>query len=444
MSMDLDKYNLSEEEKKLTEKALGEIFSGGDSELATSLWYADYKEVPVSIKTFLSDPHYLGQSTGNGELVYRYILDELSHVFSPKGTDIMEVCLTGDTQVKLLDGTTASMEDLYKRQFDGEGKFYVYSFNEDTDAVTVGVAHTIIHNGVKPVYRVTLDNGESFKSTDDHKFLMRDKSWKRVRDLKAGESFMPIVDSVYQYKVVSVEFVGYEEVYDMQVDDCHNFGLYCGVYASNCVTGAIGIGKTSLAIWGLCYLLYRLMCLRDMRTYYRLAGGNVGVAFFNVTLEKSYGVAYNRMQECLKNSPWFLERGHLLGKKHIHYKPDAPIDFVVGSLESHGLGENIYCITGDTNIVTKKGIYPIHSLSNQHVTVLTYNTVTGGMEWSSMAYVIDRGKKDDIYEIELEDGSVFKCTGDHSILVEDANGEQYYKQAQDLVPDDEIVEGSIA
>ena len=41
-----------------------------------------YKEVPVDIDTFISDPMYLGRSTRNGESIYPFWKDKLNEVFN--------------------------------------------------------------------------------------------------------------------------------------------------------------------------------------------------------------------------------------------------------------------------------------------------------------------------------------------------------------------------
>ena len=47
-----------------------------------------------------------------------------------------------------------------------------------------------------PVYRVTLDDGSSFRATDDHLIMQRDGSYRMVRDLKTGDSLMPFHSKV--------------------------------------------------------------------------------------------------------------------------------------------------------------------------------------------------------------------------------------------------------
>ena len=148
-----------------------------------------YESVPVDIDTFLNDPYYLGQIYGNGQ-VYPYWLDALHKVFpNPLYSPYEEVCLSGDTEVDLLDGTTRTMAQLC-RDFQGK-TFWVLAFNMNTKEWEPRQAYAPMPTGVKPVYKITLDNGKSFKATGNHKVLGKDNRWHRVDSLKVGQSLMP-------------------------------------------------------------------------------------------------------------------------------------------------------------------------------------------------------------------------------------------------------------
>lgn len=97
-------------------------------------------------------------------------------------------CASGDTKVKLLDGTVKTMEELYTSKVKD---FYVYSCTENGET-TFKKASKVICNGKKQLYRINLDNGYYLRFTEDHPFLMRDGSWKEVKDLKPGDSLMPL------------------------------------------------------------------------------------------------------------------------------------------------------------------------------------------------------------------------------------------------------------
>lgn len=52
--------DLSEQEKEIALKILQEYSENGVSEEYEKLIYADYKEIPVDIMTFITDDRYLG------------------------------------------------------------------------------------------------------------------------------------------------------------------------------------------------------------------------------------------------------------------------------------------------------------------------------------------------------------------------------------------------
>lgn len=75
---------LSVQERQAVFDILNELGNNGNSQLLDQLKYADYKEMPVDIETFISNDLYLGQawkdSSGNLK-IYPYWLDRLKELF---------------------------------------------------------------------------------------------------------------------------------------------------------------------------------------------------------------------------------------------------------------------------------------------------------------------------------------------------------------------------
>lgn len=116
----------------------------------------------------------------------------------------------------------------------------------------------------------------------------------------------------------------------------------CGIFEC-ALSGAIGIGKSTIACIGLSYILHRLLCLKDPARFYKLTkGSRIGIALINLSMSASYGVGYAKLQSMLKLSPWFLERGELRGLKDKTYYPGKNIDIVVGSKMEHFIGRDIF------------------------------------------------------------------------------------------------------
>jgi len=119
-------------------------------------------------------------------------------------------CFTGDTEVKLLNGTTKSFKELVDEYKDRE--FWVYSYDRSTGKVVPGRARdprvTKIVN--KLVY-VTLDNGEVIKSTTDHLYMSRSGDYIKAENLKPGMSLMPLYTRL---SGDTDEIPGYEMIQD--------------------------------------------------------------------------------------------------------------------------------------------------------------------------------------------------------------------------------------
>lgn len=207
-------------------------------------------------------------------------------------------------------------------------------------------------------------------------------------------------------------------------------------YSEVAITGSIGTGKSHIAVISLAYVLYKLMCLKDPHAYYGIAkGGYIYVVFFNATLTLSQGVAYTKFQSLLRNSPWFLERGSVTGKKYLEYIPDGPIRFTVGSQMEHSIGKDIFCVDGNTLILTENGIEKISDISGEFRRVYSYSD-TGEIILSDPSLITLTKNTNEIYEIELEDGNIIRCTGNHILMLKDGS----YKRVDELDINDELMD----
>lgn len=100
-----------------------------------------------------------------------------------------ELCLAGDTVVKLLDGTYKTIQELAEKGED----VWVYSININTGEIVPGYAINPHLTGYRDdIVEITFDNGKSIKCTSDHKILLRDCTYKKAKDLVYGDSCMPI------------------------------------------------------------------------------------------------------------------------------------------------------------------------------------------------------------------------------------------------------------
>lgn len=114
-------------------------------------------------------------------------------------------------------------------------------------------------------------------------------------------------------------------------------------YNTLILTGAIGIGKSFVADLCLLYQLHRLLCLKDPYLYYGLQPiDKITVSLLNITLDAAKGVAWDKLQQLIQTSEWFLSHGTLKGKTNIEYVPDKRIELIVGSRNGHIIGRAVF------------------------------------------------------------------------------------------------------
>ena len=206
-------------------------------------------------------------------------------------------------------------------------------------------------------------------------------------------------------------------------------------YSECAVTGGIGLGKSEIAKIALCYLSYRLLCLKNPQLYYNKPFGKpIVVLFMNKTKELAEKVLLQPFVDMLQTSPWFNKNGRFVGREHIRYIPYKNIRFEGGSQSGHGLGQDIFCLYGDTKVLTSKGYIEIKRLKDSFVKVYTYNPNTKNITLSNDVFVKETKKVTELIEMVLEDDTIIKCTPEHKFLLK--NG--LYKMAKDLTTDDDL------
>ena len=116
-------------------------------------------------------------------------------------------------------------------------------------------------------------------------------------------------------------------------------------------TGAIGLGKSTIAVICLLYLLYRLLCLKDPYLYYGLQPiDKISISLMNITLENAKGVALDKMNQMILSSQWFMSHGEMKGTSNLNYVPEKHIELIVASSNNQVIGRAIFCLDGETII----------------------------------------------------------------------------------------------
>src|SRR5438876_8229633 len=103
-------------------------------------------------------------------------------------------CITGDTLIAVADGRNAvSIRELVGQ----EAPVYAWNHREGKTVIArmwnIGIKRRQVR-----VYRVTLDDGSSFRATDDHLIMLRDGSYRQVKDLHPGDSLNPFHSKIRQ------------------------------------------------------------------------------------------------------------------------------------------------------------------------------------------------------------------------------------------------------
>lgn len=160
-------------------------------------------------------------------------------------------CLTGDTTVERASGNqysprTVSIVELYEKLQDRKSS-WSQKFRDpkrglkilaldDDGRIRPQRVKDVVFNGNKPVWRITLIDGKTITSTANHRH-MTTVGWKETSEIGVGEELLvndgldgnrkrkwEVGYSVSSSEVVSIEYVGVQPTYDLEMDfSGHNF-----------------------------------------------------------------------------------------------------------------------------------------------------------------------------------------------------------------------------
>ena len=225
------------------------------------------------------------------EQLYALYSESTAYVYptpSYRAQNFAEVsCVVGSTLIDLPRDYSKNPDGIPIKDLVGIGGFPVYAYDNENERITLGTVKWVAKTKINAeVWKLTLDDDNILRATPDHKIMLRDGTYKELKDLRPGESLMPLykkfrvnvncnngihkdeailvgewkegrellshgikaglkkyhslrnmetVNTEYNHKVVSIEFDGYEDVYDMEVDKYHNF-VASGIVVHNCIT----------------------------------------------------------------------------------------------------------------------------------------------------------------------------------------------------------------
>jgi DNA gyrase subunit B len=139
-----------------------------------------------------------------------------SEIFIVEG-DSAGGCFLGETLVALADGRNLSFIDLVKEDSEGKDNFCYTIRNDGTVGVEQILNPRITKQSTK-VIKVTLDNGEEIICTPDHRFMLRDGSYKAAIELMDNDSLMPLYRKLSSTQESGITIDGYEMVWNPRSD----------------------------------------------------------------------------------------------------------------------------------------------------------------------------------------------------------------------------------
>ena len=159
-------------------------------------------------------------------------------------------CFTGDTKVELTNGEQKTFLELIEMVRTGQrGDIFTIDQHRNVRLKPVRAPRLVRRND--PVVKVTLSSGNEVVCTPDHRFMLRDGTYREAQALKPKEQIMPFARSAIperlhrtgafpvpaslQVRVEKVEPAGRADVYDLTVDVTQNFALSAGVFVHNSI-----------------------------------------------------------------------------------------------------------------------------------------------------------------------------------------------------------------
>ena len=158
-----------------------------------------------------------------------------SEIFIVEG-DSAGGCFHGDTLISLADGRNISFKEIVEEQNAGQEHF-CYTIRDNGTVGIEKVLHPRITKHQAQVVKVTLDNGEQIICTPDHRFMLRDGSYKPAAQLTDEHSLMVRSQQLAGQRECCIASIGKVnqrfDVYDIEVPHTHNFALASGVFVHN-------------------------------------------------------------------------------------------------------------------------------------------------------------------------------------------------------------------
>ncbi len=122
-------------------------------------------------------------------------------------------CFSGDTKVALADGRNISFTKLVEETKQNKQNF-CYTIKANGSIGMEKIENPRITKKNTQVIKIILDNDKEIICTPDHKFMLRNKTYKKAKDLKSEDSLMPLNKKISKMGG-KITINGYEMVWDL-------------------------------------------------------------------------------------------------------------------------------------------------------------------------------------------------------------------------------------
>lgn len=207
----------------------------------------DHKYNPISIEENLYMPTTEGDNSSVSVLEgasnlgdiedYGAIKDDLfAGLLIPKSYLTFEddLCLRENTKLLTSEGVF-TIKELAELMNNGqEKKIYALSCNKYGIIVSGKILWCKETKTVDFLHRITLNNGSVIECTENHPFLLETLDYKRADLLEPGDKLKNMYDLDFTVNTIEkISLQNTEFVYDLEVEEYHNFALESGIFVHN-------------------------------------------------------------------------------------------------------------------------------------------------------------------------------------------------------------------
>ena len=159
-------------------------------------------------------------------------------------------CFSGDTKVEMYQGEPKTLAELVDMAHRGQrAEVFTVDSHRNVRIKPMRAPRLVRRNDT--VVKVTLESGAEIVCTPDHRFMLREGTYREAQQLKPKDQLMPFartaiperlhrtgafpIPASLTQKVAKVEPAGKTDVYDLTVDVTQNFALAIGVFVHNSI-----------------------------------------------------------------------------------------------------------------------------------------------------------------------------------------------------------------